>query len=585
MKSIWELDFKQMVSPGIASMQSTVNKAFASLAIHENQLANAANKATSAAEHTEGAWHRVKEVAEGMLAATGLEMGVEKVVEFGKEILTSGMKMSAMKTQFSVLTGSIESGSEAFEKLNDLYRKFPIMGKENIMQAGKTLEEVGVPIDKIRTKLEQFGNVSGGDASKFGELAGAYQKAVAFGSVPSRMLMSQPILMQAIGKELHMNAIQLKKFAAEGDVSLKVLDKAFNNLTGTGGRFSGMLAMLNNDFVGKLARMKEGAEEMSEKIFLKISPFINRFLDFGEGVLPKVENALRMVWNAGKDLNEWIDKHTGLLYVVAGAVSALTIAYGIYQAMLLGIAAKTAIASFATSAYLVYLEMQTGATLVAALAMLGLNAAFLASPITWVVMGIGALVGGIIYAWKHFEGFRMVVLGLWETFKQVFTNIGGFFAKIFSPIGEAIAAFKKGDIGGMGIAVGKLAFNLATLPMQAAVFAADGGLTKNTKEAYATGAAKGANSHTTAAKTAAPGEGDAITSNSKAGSKTEAADTTVGGSSSGGGFKEGKSVIINIYGGLVHTMHVVSGGKGVNNMKQEIEEVLLSVVNNTELAA
>ena len=47
-----------------------------------------------------------------------------------------------------------------------------------------------------------------------------------------------------------------------------------------------------------------------------------------------------------------------------------------------------------------------------------LNAAFIASPIGWIVLGVGALVAGIVLAWKKFEGFRKVVMGVWEVMKS-----------------------------------------------------------------------------------------------------------------------------------------------------------------------
>ena len=49
-----------------------------------------------------------------------------------------------------------------------------------------------------------------------------------------------------------------------------------------------------------------------------------------------------------------------------------------------------------------------------------LNVAMAANPVGIVLVAIGALIGGIIWAWNKFEGFRKVVLGLWGVVKLVF---------------------------------------------------------------------------------------------------------------------------------------------------------------------
>lgn len=42
------------------------------------------------------------------------------------------------------------------------------------------------------------------------------------------------------------------------------------------------------------------------------------------------------------------------------------------------------------------------------------NIAMTANPIGIIIVAIGALVAGVIYAWNHFEGFRNTIIGLWD---------------------------------------------------------------------------------------------------------------------------------------------------------------------------
>jgi TP901 family phage tail tape measure protein len=74
------------------------------------------------------------------------------------------------------------------------------------------------------------------------------------------------------------------------------------------------------------------------------------------------------------------------------------------------------------------------------------TAALLANPITWVVVGVGALIAGLALAWKHFDGFRGAVVGAWEGIKS-FGKI--LFDAIINPLKQII-----GGIGKVGKAMG-----------------------------------------------------------------------------------------------------------------------------------
>lgn len=111
---------------------------------------------------------------------------------------------------------------------------------------------------------------------------------------------------------------------------------------------------------------------------------------------------------------------------------------------------------------------QTAATAGLTTAQWALNAAFYASPLGWIALAIGAVIAAVTYCWQKFEGFRRVILGVWEVvkefgktllesvvkpFKQVLSGIGGVCSAIVSLLKgnfkEAATLAKEGfkDIG------------------------------------------------------------------------------------------------------------------------------------------
>ena len=81
-----------------------------------------------------------------------------------------------------------------------------------------------------------------------------------------------------------------------------------------------------------------------------------------------------------------------------------------------------------------------------------LNAAFYASPLGIIAAGIGVVVGIVTLCWQKFEGFRMIVLSVWEVIKEfgrtLFDSIVTPLQKILSSIGSvgtAIVQLVKGN--------------------------------------------------------------------------------------------------------------------------------------------
>jgi phage-related protein len=69
-----------------------------------------------------------------------------------------------------------------------------------------------------------------------------------------------------------------------------------------------------------------------------------------------------------------------------------------------------------------------------------LNIAMAANPIGLVIIAIGALVAGLIYAWTHFEGFRNVVEGVWHFVEGVGHWFGKDLPNFFIHAGHDIEA-------------------------------------------------------------------------------------------------------------------------------------------------
>jgi len=150
-------------------------------------------------------------------------------------------------------------------------------------------------------------------------------------------------------------------------------------------------------------------------------------------------------------MSAWLNDLKIGFFNVAGSITPFVSGLGMVAFTIANIAA----ASVGIKQVIVFMRSLTIATTLQTVAQWALNLAMAVSPIVWIAAAVGALIGVIVICWNKFEGFRKVILGVWEVIKgfgkllkdiiidRIKTIISGIGA-----LGEAIAKLFDGDFSG-----------------------------------------------------------------------------------------------------------------------------------------
>jgi len=405
-----------------------------------------------------------------------------------------GLKNAQNKVDFQLLIGD-KAGDNLFKNIKGMGGA-QVIGEDRFA-AGKQLVEAGVGVEKIVPLMGRLGDVSMGSNEKFKQLVGTFSQIQKDGKLTESTLDSlnsagfKPlnILADITGEKLS----KVQQRFENGKISVNDITKALEGATAPGGQFYGVMDKIGNSPL-------KGWEGLKTKLFEITSTLGDKLLPIAESVFDLLSSGIDWLnkgieWTVGlfEKTADWAKRNEDILWALGGAVLAGAAAYAGYNIWQRAVWLWQMRDLVGTSLLATGKGLLTTVTAGLTIAQSALNAAFIASPIGWVVTGIAALVGGVIYAWKHFEGFRKVIYGVWETFKEVFNSIGKLFKQIFSPIGEALQAVKEGRWMDAAKATGKLLFNItpAGILMKTAEFSKNGGWS-NVSGAYELGAAKGA---------------------------------------------------------------------------------------------
>ena len=319
------------------------------------------------------------------------------------EMIKDDMKNVPLEEQLAIM-GQLQttmSGSEAATK----YKSF-------LNQASSAGEKLGLTFLDTNNQLLSMPDILTELKSKYGETIDAVEK-----------------------REL--------KEAFGTDEAVALIDLLYNNVETLDSGIQDLQGSMKNG-ISVTEEMAEAINNTPEQKFQVLKQQIhNNVEELGNGLLPAVNNTMDKVSGLIQKGSKWISNNQetvqsimnialklGVFLVIAGSVMGVIGSLG-----KLFLSAKNAIGLVKT-------------------ATLGMNTAFLASPITWVIAGIVALVAAFVVLWNKSEAFRGFWIGLfeqvkssfmqaWQTLKPALQNLGQKFMELYQavqPILEVLGA-------------------------------------------------------------------------------------------------------------------------------------------------
>lgn len=235
----------------------------------------AANHIESAAERIEGFMGSIKGFAASAVTSLLEVVGVGGALAAVFKGINLAAEAEKNTVAFGTMLGSMEDGKRLVQDLQQFAAATPL-NTPDIQQAAKTLLQFGTAADDLLPLLKQLGDVTGGDAQRFNQMALAFGQASASGR-----LMGQDLLqminagfnpLKEISRTTGKSMAQLKEDMEKGRISVNDLKAAFQSATGPGGQFfdlmskqsrtlSGLFSTMQDDIGAALRTLGESAAE------------------------------------------------------------------------------------------------------------------------------------------------------------------------------------------------------------------------------------------------------------------------------------------------------------------------------------
>ena len=282
-----------------------------------NQLHSIANNAERTGDQMDDAFKKVGKTIGAVFATSQL-------IDFGKQIVNVRKEIESYEISFRTLLGSQEKADALFGSLREFAVKTP-MQLGDLAKGAQTLLGFGIEAEKIMPTLKQIGDISMGNADKFGSLTLAFAQMSSSGK-----LMGQDLLqminagfnpLQVISEKTGKSIGELKKEMEQGAISVEMVADAFKTATSEGGMFYGMLEKQSEGLQGAISNLQGAWEEA-----------LNTLGERSQGLIVSgIKGATKLVEN-----------FDSLISVILGVASA----FGVYKTVLISVNIVETIAKF-----------------------------------------------------------------------------------------------------------------------------------------------------------------------------------------------------------------------------------------------
>ncbi len=333
--------------------------------------------------------------------------------------LSVGMEADLNKTAFSVMLNSDDAADQLITSLKGIKMDQGALG-----ESAKTMLGFGVATEKVVPMLDAIGNIAGGDSAKVSSLSLAFSQMSSTGKLMGQDLLQMinagfnPLaeIARTTGRDLG----ELKDEMAKGNITVEMVEEAFKSATGEGGSFNGMLDKMNNTLSGKIQNAMMKVNELLLQLYTVLEPIVSFSLDVLVGLFNAVTESVDWFVNGLSELNPLATT----LGIIIGSLITGMAAYIV----------KTKAQTTWSKIQVAGQKLQVLWTNLTSAAWWKLNAAMLANPIVWIVAGIVALIGVIVFlitkvegwgeAWGHaWNGAKLVVLTFVEKIKFGFNTM------------------------------------------------------------------------------------------------------------------------------------------------------------------
>lgn len=420
------------VSPALDEIAKSTNKA----AEDFNKLSNSINRSGQSAESAKGSMIGFREVFAGSVLANVAVGAVNMITDSFHKMVATSEQFASFGARLNNIAGSQAKAVELNDQIYESAQRAR-MGYEDMMESVLNLStaaknifpdpEEALKFNEVVSKAFVVNGVSGEAAKNaMTQLTQALTSGVLQGDEFRSIAEQAPILEQYVADYMKVPRENLKKMASEGKITADIVHKAIMaaqddvdaKFAAMPQTFSSLGTQIHNTLIrsfqplfGLLTKLANAPE---------VKEFVAGVVNNIKFIAPIITGVFNVIIFGIRKVMAFFQQHAAIFGVLKAGMAVVAIGAGLLAAEYAAMGIAAAFAAIKTAV---------------------LNSALLTSPITWIVLGIIAIIVVIyqlINMYEEWAGTSVSVVGI---VAALFAGFGVQVANIFIGLWNYVAAF------------------------------------------------------------------------------------------------------------------------------------------------
>ncbi len=202
-----------------------------------------------------------------------------------RDIIKVGSNFEQLQISFETMLGSAEKATQLIKDLTQFAIKTPFELKD-VSKGAKSLLAFGIANEKIIPTLRSLGDVAAGLSVPIERLILNFGQVKTQGRLTGRELRDFAIagvpLLNELAKVIFKTSETTDKMRAsitsmvtKGDIGFKVVEQAFKNMSGEGGKFFNLMQKQTASTGGQISNLRDVVALLEDDLFKKFQPALN----------------------------------------------------------------------------------------------------------------------------------------------------------------------------------------------------------------------------------------------------------------------------------------------------------------------